>query len=159
MDFKTVVFGNIALRQNKCSGCGEYFFVKKKTDAFCSKKCSLKNEGQPEEFFTGVEYRSELPERQWQKRVPKDVREFVYMRDGYECVYCSRYLYEEYVRGDECLTIDHALPRALGGTNEADNLVCCCRSCNSKKGGKSFNTYEEIRNYIRGEDATGVGIL
>ena len=31
-------------------------------------------------------------------------------------------------------TIDHIVPRYLGGTDDPHNLIDCCRSCNSKKG-------------------------
>ena len=31
-------------------------------------------------------------------------------------------------------TLDHVIPLSKGGTNAEDNLITCCRSCNSKKG-------------------------
>ena len=34
--------------------------------------------------------------------------------------------------------IDHRLPLARGGTNQANNLVLSCRSCNSRKGTKEW---------------------
>jgi hypothetical protein len=45
-------------------------------------------------------------------------------RDGV-CVYC----------GEEAfLNIDHVIPVAIGGSNDIDNLVACCESCNQVKG-------------------------
>jgi 5-methylcytosine-specific restriction endonuclease McrA len=46
-------------------------------------------------------------------------------RDGMACVYCGSTKY---------LTVDHVVPRSLGGDNEPDNLVCSCKDCNSRKG-------------------------
>jgi 5-methylcytosine-specific restriction endonuclease McrA len=35
------------------------------------------------------------------------------------------------------LTVDHIVPKHSHGPTSWENLVCCCRKCNSKKGGKS----------------------
>jgi 5-methylcytosine-specific restriction endonuclease McrA len=54
-------------------------------------------------------------------------RQAIYARDGHRCVYCGA--------GDHGsrLTLDHLHPRALGGTNDASNLVTACLSCNSQR--------------------------
>lgn len=57
-----------------------------------------------------------------------DKRLAIYLRDGMACTYCMTSLEDG---GD--LTLDHVLAAMLGGTNEATNLVTCCRSCNSSK--------------------------
>src|SRR5690606_38522313 len=31
------------------------------------------------------------------------------------------------------LTMDHKVPLARGGTSSKNNIVCCCKDCNSKK--------------------------
>ena len=36
------------------------------------------------------------------------------------------------------LTVDHLIPRIRSGPDEADNLICACRACNSSKGGKDL---------------------
>lgn len=41
------------------------------------------------------------------------------------CVYCG---------AAENLSLDHLIPRKRGGLDRGDNLVYCCRSCNSSKG-------------------------
>lgn len=49
-------------------------------------------------------------------------------RDNYTCQYCGR--------KSRHLTIDHVVPRHLGGPHSWDNLVAACPSCNRLKGGK-----------------------
>ncbi|OKX82934.1 HNH endonuclease [Corynebacterium glutamicum] len=41
------------------------------------------------------------------------------------CTYCGT---------EESLTLDHFVPRIIGGLDTGDNLVPACRSCNSSKG-------------------------
>lgn len=56
-------------------------------------------------------------------------RHSILARDNYTCQYCG-------VKGRE-LTIDHVVPRWVGGGHSWDNLVACCRRCNLKKGDKT----------------------
>lgn len=55
-------------------------------------------------------------------------RHSILARDNYECQYC---------RSRKDLTIDHVVPRWMGGPHTWDNLVACCRKCNLKKGDKT----------------------
>lgn len=50
----------------------------------------------------------------------------IYRRDAFTCQYCGQ-------AGDQ-LTIDHIVPRSRGGKTTWENVVCCCRPCNSRKG-------------------------
>jgi 5-methylcytosine-specific restriction endonuclease McrA len=51
-------------------------------------------------------------------------------RDDYTCQYCGgRMTY---------LTIDHIVPRRLGGRHSWDNLVAACPNCNHRKGGRTL---------------------
>jgi len=63
-------------------------------------------------------------------RVKLNRRE-IFRRDHYTCQYCGR-------RGDH-LTIDHVVPRHLGGTHSWNNLVTACAECNHRKGGRTLN--------------------
>lgn len=55
---------------------------------------------------------------------------------GWRCFYCA---------SPRCLTADHITPRAIGGDDEASNLVPACRTCNSSRGKKDFDEFlEEI---------------
>lgn len=53
------------------------------------------------------------------------LRAAVFARDGYTCVLCGSH---------DDLTIDHAIPMSVGGTNGPHNLQTMCRSCNHRKG-------------------------
>ena len=61
----------------------------------------------------------------WKKR-----RLLVLKRDGYTCHYCHR----------DANSVDHVVPRSHGGTDDLDNLVACCSSCNSSKGDRFFSS-------------------
>jgi 5-methylcytosine-specific restriction endonuclease McrA len=56
-------------------------------------------------------------------------RKNILRRDAYRCAYCGR--------GDLPLTIDHIIPRAKGGTDSWENLVCACTVCNNRKGDRT----------------------
>lgn len=49
-------------------------------------------------------------------------------RDRETCRYCGT---------TDNITVDHVVPRCQGGTDHEANLVACCRSCNSRKGGRT----------------------
>ena len=53
----------------------------------------------------------------------------IFRRDDYTCQYCGQ--------KPAKLTIDHVVPRHLGGLHVWDNVVTACPACNHKKGGKS----------------------
>ena len=52
-------------------------------------------------------------------------------RDNFTCQYCGR-------NSGEKLTIDHVLPKSLGGRTIWENVVSACRACNLKKGSKTL---------------------
>lgn len=52
-------------------------------------------------------------------------------RDDYTCQYCGRRM--------RTLTLDHVVPRRLGGPHTWTNLVAACSSCNRHKGGKRIS--------------------
>ncbi len=54
----------------------------------------------------------------------------IFRRDAYTCQYCSRELLRP--------TLDHVLPRHLGGPHTWENLVTACPACNHKKGGRTL---------------------
>ncbi len=69
-------------------------------------------------FFVSVPY----------KRVVL-TRKNILRRDNYKCAYCGR--------SDLPLTIDHILPKAKGGIDSWENLICACTLCNNRKGDRT----------------------
>lgn len=65
-------------------------------------------------------------------------RAWIYKRDGHHCLNCG---------GDENLTIDHILPRALGGQDDRSNYQTLCAPCNASKGA----TYVDYRPNATGQ--------
>lgn len=62
---------------------------------------------------------------QWRR-----IRQTVINRDGC-CQLCGT---------EDNLSVDHIVPRSLGGTDNLDNLEVLCSSCNSRKGGRFFDS-------------------
>lgn len=68
---------------------------------------------------------NDLNAKQMRKRISQNTRQAIFSRDKFECQYCGAH---------DDLTIDHIVPLTQGGTNEDDNLITACVSCNSYKG-------------------------
>jgi 5-methylcytosine-specific restriction endonuclease McrA len=60
----------------------------------------------------------------------KFTRRNMYTRDRYTCQYCGGSFHYDF------LTIDHVIPRSLGGHTSWTNCITACKTCNSKKGSK-----------------------
>jgi len=50
-------------------------------------------------------------------------------RDGHRCQYCGT------TQGP--MTVDHVIPKDMGGKDTWENLVCCCVRCNNRKGNRT----------------------
>lgn len=59
--------------------------------------------------------------------VSKRTRYEVLRRDNHACRYCGQ------MAPEVNLTVDHVMPKALGGSDNPDNLVAACRDCNAGK--------------------------
>lgn len=72
--------------------------------------------------------------------VNKRTRYEVLKRDNFTCRYCRS--------TEDHLTVDHVVPVALGGSDDPDNLVACCRECNAGKSSTSPTeaTVEDVKN-------------
>lgn len=62
--------------------------------------------------------------RQW-----RVIRQRILARDNYTCQYCG---------ADNANTVDHVIPRRLGGGDDEGNLLTACSRCNYAKGGAFF---------------------
>jgi 5-methylcytosine-specific restriction endonuclease McrA len=59
----------------------------------------------------------------------KLTRREIFRRDNFTCQYCGRHT--------PTLTIDHVIPRHLGGPHVWHNVVAACPFCNHRKGGRT----------------------
>jgi len=57
-------------------------------------------------------------------------RRNIYARDQNRCQYCGRRF------PSSELSLDHVIPRSMGGQTTWENVVCSCVGCNVKKGGR-----------------------
>ena len=62
--------------------------------------------------------------------------EKIKLQTGQICNYCGL---------SENLALDHIFPQRFGGKDEADNLICACKSCNSSKGKKDLMEWMDYR--------------
>jgi 5-methylcytosine-specific restriction endonuclease McrA len=60
----------------------------------------------------------------------KLTRREIFRRDNYTCQYCGKHTMD--------LTVDHVIPRHLGGPHTWSNCVAACSSCNHHKGGRTL---------------------
>lgn len=59
--------------------------------------------------------------------IPDSVRQYVYQRDRHQCQSCGQ------TQDEICLSVDHVISLAKGGSNDISNLQTLCLSCNKKK--------------------------
>ncbi|MBG0771343.1 MAG: HNH endonuclease, partial [Anaerolineaceae bacterium] len=59
--------------------------------------------------------------------IVKLTRKEIFRRDNFTCQYCGRQT--------NTLTIDHVIPRHMGGETTWSNVVTACSRCNHLKGG------------------------
>lgn len=70
--------------------------------------------------------------------IRKEKRLAIYIRDSFSCVYCGKDLRN--VTSSE-INLDHLTPKCYGGSNEANNLITACKSCNCGRGSKAYYEY------------------
>ena len=61
----------------------------------------------------------------------KLTRREIFRRDAFTCQYCGK--------RNHNLTIDHVIPRHLGGNHSWGNVVTACAACNHKKGARTLD--------------------
>ncbi len=62
------------------------------------------------------------------RQLLKLTRREVFRRDNYTCQYCGKKTSD--------LTIDHVIPRHMGGKHMWNNVAAACPFCNHRKGGR-----------------------
>ena len=79
--------------------------------------------------------------------VPKQLREYIYTRDKGKCQCCGKKL----TYGTKECTIDHIIPRELGGSSlDTRNLQLLCFHCNSVKGSRVLSN-TQLRREVHEE--------
>lgn len=132
----------IKLKDSVCQYC--YHTSRKDICDFCSKEkriakmvgpkkmCISCYDKQPENIVKRFNKNNEcgISPNEWLHLM----REF-----DWKCFYCETKL------NDNNRTIDHIIAKHIGGTNDINNFVPCCRKCNGNKGTKDiFKWAEEI---------------
>lgn len=72
-------------------------------------------------------------------------------RDDFICQYCGQHTVH--------LTIDHIVPRRLGGRHSWDNLVAACPACNHRKGSRTLDQAQMRLLRQPAEPPTSAGYL
>lgn len=75
----------------------------------------------------------------YNNKIPYSKRN-IFVRDNHTCQYCEKSLDPV-----DC-TVDHIIPKALGGKSSWENCVCSCKRCNNIKGDTPLNhTHLKLR--------------
>lgn len=69
----------------------------------------------------------------------RDMRWYIYEKSGRTCAHCGKAL-----DFNKDFTVEHVIPLHKGGTNNPNNLIALCRTCNKEK---SDNVIEPIKYY------------
>lgn len=69
------------------------------------------------------------------KKITPAKKEAIFLAHGNNCYYCGCGLDESN------FTVDHIIPRSKGGDNGLNNMVPCCRTCNTAKGSKILSQF------------------
>jgi len=80
--------------------------------------------------------------------IPKWIGEAIFIRDGYTCVYCGSlwgHIQGFTRRAGGGIVTDHVVPLSKGGTDDPENLVTACQSCNAHKGSQVWGRNFEPR--------------
>ena len=101
-----------------------------KTYKFCSDECTNIFKLDPKAFLVPsiVRLKTYAP-RHIKKR--RYCRSGIFKRDKYTCQYCEKSFHPN------SLTIDHVVPKDMGGKTTWENCVASCHLCNNKKANKT----------------------
>ena len=91
----------------------------------------------PRQLLSPTKIRSEAYMKKLRK-CKESRRLDVLERDDFTCVYCE----------NPGIEVDHILPWDWNGNDSEENLVACCRDCNSIAGDKIFPSFQEKKDYI-----------
>jgi len=72
------------------------------------------------------------------QKIPAFTRRNVFLRDRYQCQYCSKF----FRTAD--LSLDHVHPRCMGGQLNWENTVTSCKKCNGRKGSLTVSQLRSV---------------
>lgn len=72
------------------------------------------------------------------KLAKKRFRDHIYASWDHKCGYC----------GELATSLDHIVPRFKSGSSNRNNLLPCCRSCNSNKASTEMETWYRNQNFF-----------
>ena len=82
--------------------------------------------------------------------ITREKRKILYFISGGKCPSCNKQIQNKHRNLlDSYMTVDHIVPKSLGGTDNIDNLRPLCRDCNNKRGNAAI---EDLLAY---KDSTG----
>lgn len=104
---------------------------------------------QPPQKQRSAEEAAAAEERARRHRLLWALRKQVEARDGTACHYCGGETFvlpvgvpfdTDQLKAER--TLDHRVPVSRGGTDTLDNLVIACRTCNNRKGTRSYDVFK-----------------
>jgi 5-methylcytosine-specific restriction endonuclease McrA len=72
----------------------------------------------------------------------KEVKARILAKTAFRCWYCGIELIEWPLAGHNS-SVDHKVPKSRGGSDDPDNLLACCRTCNGRKADMLIEEYRE----------------
>lgn len=76
--------------------------------------------------------------------IRQEKRLAIYLRDGMACMWCG-----SGVDNGAQLTLDHIKPHSKGGSNDATNLITCCKRCNDSRGARGVKMFAQaVAEYV-----------
>jgi 5-methylcytosine-specific restriction endonuclease McrA len=96
---------------------------------------------------------TQLENRRWAKERKSFLMHELSTKGKLVCHYCMRDLKLKAPKRHEQATVDHIVPKSVGGDPYShSNFVVCCNSCNQRKGSHSalnFSNGQYIKNKIQ----------
>lgn len=154
---------NTRIKYRICRTCGKEFKVSNHYRFVCSDECrkiindiNVKNHASAEE--------NKAKRRQHAKEIRNTEKGYIYSlfarnRGRGNCSFTYEEIKELYNSTNKCFycgrevkpftvdkQIDHKIPISRGGKNSIENMVICCKACNS---GKCDKTDVEYKNYLK----------
>ena len=118
------------LHVKECPGCKSNFTTSNSIKVFCSEHCQKWHREQ---------FRRER-DKEFRNAVNPSFKRRVYFKSHGFCGICNEYIDLRLAHPDPMsFSIDHIIPRSLGGTHSFTNLQAAHLGCNAKRGIKPLN--------------------